>query len=141
MNKNGKIVVIEDDPDDQELFKYILSSLGLQNEILIFKNGLEAYTYLAETHDIPFIIFSDINMPVMNGFELRKKMQAYGKLSLLTVPFIFITTGDTEAEPLKNFLPYTQGIYSKPRTLPDFKKLVKEIIDFWKNKPDDAIFA
>ena len=141
MNKNGKIVLIEDDPDDMELLQRIFSELGLANEILPFKNGLDAYTYLASSHEIPFIIFSDINMPVMNGIELRKKMQAYSRASLLTVPFIFITTGDTEAPLLKDLLPYTQGIFSKPRSLPDFKKLIKEIIDTWKNKPDDALFT
>ncbi|HMK04738.1 MAG TPA: response regulator [Ferruginibacter sp.] len=139
MNKDGKIVLIEDDQDDLDLLQNIFSDLQLPNEILTFKNGLDAYTYLAGTHEIPFIIFSDINMPVMNGFELRKKMQAFSRASLMTVPFIFITTGDPEEPLLKEFLPFTQGIYSKPENMEEYRKLIKEIIDSWKNKPDEAI--
>ena len=46
MNKNGDIIVIEDDPDDQELFEEIFKKLGVTNSVRFFSNGESALEYL-----------------------------------------------------------------------------------------------
>ena len=135
------MLIIDDDPDDQELLKHILERLNMANDIVILKNGEEAYNYLAETDTIPFLIFSDINMPKMNGIELRVKMQQEGRAEMLTVPFIFLTTGDIHDPKLKASKTFSNDIYNKPRNLPDYRELVKKIVDHWKDIPDDPFFA
>jgi len=74
MNKNGPIVVIEDDHDDQYLLELVFKKLGYINKVLYFFNGQEALDYLENTNSIPFLILSDINMPKLDGFALRDKI-------------------------------------------------------------------
>ena len=50
MNKNGPIIIIDDDPDDQELLKQVFSNLNYENEIIYFWNGDLALNYLNSTN-------------------------------------------------------------------------------------------
>ena len=72
MNKNGAIIIVEDDTDDQEMFSEVFKELNYKNEIVFFNDGQEALAYLKAKTTEPFIVFSDINMPKLNGIELRK---------------------------------------------------------------------
>ena len=71
-NKNGPVIIIEDDTDDQELLEIVFAELRLPNEIIFFLDGVTAYEYLTSVHNQPFLILSDINLPRLGGFELRK---------------------------------------------------------------------
>ncbi|MES2279715.1 MAG: response regulator [Bacteroidota bacterium] len=64
--------------DDDEIFTYGFNKLtvikGLFNQILNFSNGQEAIDYLLNpknSHNLPDVLFVDINMPVMNGWEFN----------------------------------------------------------------------
>jgi CheY-like chemotaxis protein len=74
MNKGGPIIIIEDDTDDQEMLSEIFSQLDYKNEVIFFGDGEAALEFLVHTEIEPFIIFSDINMPKLNGVELREKV-------------------------------------------------------------------
>jgi len=131
MNKEGAIILVEDDEDDQSLFSIIFSELGVKNEIIIFANGLEAYNYLTKSIPEPFLIISDINMPIMNGIELKKNLEINSNSNLLAVPFIFISTAnpmDTEIIKTKKL---GQGYFKKPNSLEDYRKTIKDLLEFW----------
>ena len=74
MNKSGPIIVIEDDPDDQEILIEIFLRLKYTNKIIFFSDGNKALEYINRTDVQPFLILSDINMPKFDGFELRNKV-------------------------------------------------------------------
>ncbi|WP_293891286.1 hypothetical protein [Flavobacterium sp.] len=48
MNKQGAIIIVEDDKDDQEIFGEVFKDLNYTNEIIFFNDGQEALTYLIE---------------------------------------------------------------------------------------------
>ena len=50
--------MVEDDIDDQEIFRDVISEIGVSNELRIFNNCIDAFNYLLETTEQPFIIFS-----------------------------------------------------------------------------------
>lgn len=73
MKMDIKILLVEDNHVTSFLSTTILKVLGFKN-IDSAENGLEAYTYIKK--NCPDLIFLDLNMPVMNGFEfmaLNKK--------------------------------------------------------------------
>lgn len=71
MNKNGPIVIIEDDLDDQQILTEIFNELPYGNKLVFFDDGVQALEYLTDTDIEPFLVLSDINMPKLNGMELR----------------------------------------------------------------------
>lgn len=56
MNKNGPVIVIEDDKDDQEFLSEIFKILAYKNEIVFFKDGNEALAHLNKNEITPFLI-------------------------------------------------------------------------------------
>jgi CheY-like chemotaxis protein len=132
MNKRGPIVIVEDDLDDQMLLSEIFTDLKLQNEIVILSNGLQAYEYLDQTNVDPFIIISDINMPLMNGMELRDKMQKEGQMRLRTIPFIFLTTAAAKDTIINAYAHSVQGFFTKTSSINHFRTTLGRIVDYWK---------
>jgi CheY-like chemotaxis protein len=61
-NKNGPVIIIEDDPDDQEFLVEIFQKLNYQNKVLFFFDGEQALEHINKTNDLPFLILSDINI-------------------------------------------------------------------------------
>jgi CheY-like chemotaxis protein len=74
MNKTHPIIIIEDDLDDQQLLIDIFKELGYPNELIFFEDGEEALQFFIDKETEPFIIFSDINLPTLNGVELTEKV-------------------------------------------------------------------
>ena len=76
------ILFVDDDVATNYLNKRLVKKLGITDRVVFCKNGKEALDYLndpaAEGYVRPSLIFLDINMPVMDGFEF---LQAYEKLS------------------------------------------------------------
>ena len=89
MNKNGPIVVIEDDADDQAILVDIFKNLAYKNPIIYFIDSEEALQFLTDTKIKPFLILSDINMPKLSGFELRQKIHTNDDLNLKCIPYLF----------------------------------------------------
>ena len=71
MNKNGSVIIIEDDADDQDFLKEVFQKLKYPNELIFFSDGQKALDFLNFSKIVPFIILSDINMPKLSGIELR----------------------------------------------------------------------
>ena len=131
MNRNGPIIVIEDDEDDQSLFIEIFKDLNYKNEIIFFSDGEKALDFLTTTSIQPFIIFSDINMPKLNGIELREKIHNNESLRLKSIPYLFFTTTSEQKHVIDAYSKSIQGFFIKPLTYESLKKTIKLIIDYW----------
>lgn len=132
MNKNGPIVVIEDDADDQEILVEIFKNLDFKNPIIYFSDGEEALKYLAETRTKPFLILSDINMPKLSGFELRQKIHTNEELNLKCIPYLFFTTTSTQQAVVDAYSQSVQGFFVKPNTVGKLESTIKKIVEYWQ---------
>ena len=130
-SKPGIIVLVEDDSDDQELFKDTLTSLSIGNKVLIFSTGLDALDYLNTTTDQPFIIICDINLPRMNGLELREEIMSSEKLKRKSIPFIFFSTNASKTTIEKAYDLTVQGFFQKPVSVDELNRVLKMIVDYW----------
>lgn len=72
---NAKILIVDDEPDIELLFRQLLSAKlrSKEYEMLYASNGVEALTLLAQHPDVD-IVLSDINMPEMDGLTLLGKL-------------------------------------------------------------------
>lgn len=132
MNKNGPIIVIEDDIDDQHLLIDIFKKLNYENKIIYYNDGNEALAYLNQTDVQPFLILSDINMPKLNGFELRSKVFTNEQLQTKCIPYLFFTTGANKKSVIDAYAMSVQGFFLKPNTIDGLEKTIKKIVEYWK---------
>lgn len=132
MSKTGPIIIIDDDPDDQEMIHRILSRLTPETELKRFYDGEEALAYFLTTKDRPFIVLCDINMPLMNGLELRKKMEADIVLKQKMIPFVFLTTTASPDQVLKAHHLSVQGFFVKGQSYNELKDTLTDIMAYWK---------
>lgn len=120
------VILIEDDEDDFQLILSAYQATGCKRPVVWFDKPIEALTFLIESEETPFMIIADINMPMMNGFDLRRLMRETKVRTLMAVPFFFLTTSK-EADLMKNgYELMVQGFFVKPV---EFKQLIG-IVDF-----------
>ncbi|MEO7584621.1 MAG: response regulator [Ferruginibacter sp.] len=132
MNKNGPIVFIEDDLDDQEIMAEIFKELHYDNEIVFFEDGEKALEYLTNTNIEPFLILSDINMPKLNGMELREKVHNNEDLRLKSIPYLFFSTSAEQAHVIDAYSKSIQGFFVKTDSIEKLKHTMIKIIEYWK---------
>lgn len=133
MSLKGPIISIEDDEDDQYLIERILTDLAIPNEIRFFQNGQAALQYLEATPEQPFLILCDINMPVMNGIELRRRITGSEYLKKKAIPFIFLTTASNQELVQIAYDETVQGFYKKSTDFVDFREQIRLIIKYWQS--------
>jgi len=132
MNKSGPIIIVEDDADDQEVLVDIFKELNYKNEILYFADGIAAFEYLTTSPVEPFIILSDINMPRLNGIELRAKIHNNENLRIKCIPYLMFTTSADQKHVIDAYSKSVQGFFVKPSRIEDLKHTIKLIIEYWQ---------
>lgn len=132
MNKDGPIIVIEDDADDQELLVDIFEKLGYANKIIYFQDGNDALVYLNKREVQPFLILSDINMPKLSGFDLRNKIFTDQELQSKCIPYLFFTTSANKKSVVDAYSMSVQGFFVKPTSIQAIEDTIRKIIEYWK---------
>jgi len=125
------ILIIEDDPDDQYLMERILRRLNIDSELIFFTNGKEALDYLLTTDRRTFLIFCDINLPLMNGLELRARICGDECLRRKSIPFVFISTAANHADVALAYEMTVQGFFQKENTIEEMEHTVETIVNYW----------
>jgi CheY-like chemotaxis protein len=132
MNKNGPIIIIEDDIDDQNLLKEVFEKLEYPNELIFFTDGKKALEFLSTGDVLPFIILSDINLPKLNGLELRKKLKTDADLALRCIPYLFFSTALSQRAVIDAYSMSVQGFFVKPTSMKELEDTISVIMEYWK---------
>ena len=136
------IVIVEDDADDQYFIRTLCEKLGVVAELIFFDDGLKALNYLQSTDKKTFLIICDINMPVMNGLELRRNIQENEMLRKKSIPFIFLSTAARPKEVEEAYNLTVQGFFLKASQLSEMEKTLELIFNYWlKCKHPNAVTA
>jgi CheY-like chemotaxis protein len=125
------ILIVEDDADDQYFIRTICDKLGVACELIFFEDGQKALSYLQNTERKTFLILCDINMPVMNGLELRRKIQEDEHLRKKSIPFIFLSTAARPKEVEEAYDLTVQGFFVKASQLSEMEKTLDLILNYW----------
>lgn len=131
-NKNGPVIIIEDDADDREILTEVFLKLKYPNKILFFIDGQEALSFINETEESPFLILSDINMPKLNGFELREKLKTDAKLNIKCIPYLFFSTASTQKSVIDAYSLSAQGFFVKSNSIEELEKTIFSIMEYWR---------
>ena len=131
INSADPVIIIEDEKDDQELLRAAFEKLAYPNEICFFDNGQLALDYLNRTDVIPFLILSDINMPVLDGFALRDKVKMDAKLQVKCIPYLFFTTANNQDIIIDAYSKSVQGFFIKPNSIGVLENTIRVIMEYW----------
>ena len=121
-----RLLIIDDDIDDQELFTEAIGELNGDFSCDCASNGEEGLDRLNDTSlPLPHLIFLDLNMPMKNGSECLSFIKKNEKLKKLPV-IIYSTSLHVEIADLlyKNGAHY----YIRKTELPDLKKVLSKVL-------------
>lgn len=121
------ITLADDDQDDRNIFQLALSQIKIKTELHLCSNGLELIHYLRKPDTIlPHILFLDLNMPSMNGFECLEEIKKDPGLRHITV--VVYSTSSSERDIEKTFLAGANIYLNKPPNFDQLKSALKKIL-------------
>ncbi|MDA6072782.1 response regulator [Flavobacterium sp. AC] len=136
--KDIRILLTDDDEDDRDFFAEALADLQLKNPIEFCKNGVELLDRLYDANlVIPDIIFLDLNMPILSGFETLQQIKE--DIKFKNIPLIAIYSTSAAEDGVKNTFELGANAYVvKPLVFSDLKKVLIKVIETdWKEKLQD----
>lgn len=122
-----RIVLADDDPDDRELFQMAMNQLEIRTELTMLATGKELINYLRNSETIlPNILFLDLNMPTMTGFECLLEIKKDPGLKGMTV--VIYSTSSSEKDIEATFLNGANIYINKPNNFSDLKSILKKVL-------------
>jgi DNA-binding response OmpR family regulator len=103
-----KIIIIDDNPTMENLLKGLLES---NYEVSVFENGLDALAYMQQGN-VPDIILSDLNTPVINGYDLLVQLKSSGYFN--SIPVVMISAEDSSDIKIKCLKAGAEDFINKP---------------------------
>ena len=133
MPTTGPIVIVEDDLEDQDVIGHVFSEINVTNELKFFAKSSDALEFLRTTGKQPFLILCDVNMPEMNGLELRRQLCETDYLKERSIPFVFLSTSVRTEDVKQAFDLMAQGFFKKAENYAALKKDLQAIVEYWMN--------
>lgn len=131
MAKDGVILYIDDDTDDQEVVAQAFEELGIFNKVVDLRNGEQALHYL-RTEEPPFLILCDYKLPGMDGTTLRRNIEADEELRAKAIPFVFVSTTVSKAMVQEVYNMNVQGLFEKGSLFEEIKNVLEQIYNYWQ---------
>lgn len=131
MEINGPIVIVDDDDDDHYILRRVCEKIGVIAPIMFFTDARKALEYLRSSTERPFLILSDVNMPVVNGLDLKRQIEADPHLRKKAIPFIFFSTSAMSQVVREAFDMSVHGFFIKGQNLNDLEETMRIIFEYW----------
>lgn len=113
------VMTIDDEPIDQMIYRRVLKRSGIVENVIDFQMAEDALNHFRTTSDAkPDILFLDIHMPAMNGFEfLDQMMSEFGDEFADCIVIMLTTSLDPQDRERAKRYPMVKDYLSKPLTL------------------------
>lgn len=118
------ILYADDDEDDREIFADILKQIDPDIKLIQAEDGYQTITILNNS-DLPDMIFLDINMPVINGYETLAEIRKDARFAETKV--IMFSTAMYQ-ESFDKYADLNAGFLSKPSTIRDGVDALKMVL-------------
>lgn len=138
MNKTPLVILMaDDDEDDRLLTRDALQESKVLNELIFVENGMQLWYYLkgeGEYTDrakfpLPGIILLDLNMPVMDGREVLKKIKSDS--TLRRIPIVILTTSKAEEDKYRTYDLGAASYITKPVSFEALVELMRALGRYW----------
>lgn len=121
-----KIILAEDDKDDQELFMEALSATKVPSEVITVENGEELVNTMKDpAEEKPDIVFIDINMPIKGGKEALEEIKSDKELK--EIPAVMLSTSNHPKDIEETFNKGANLYVQKPSSFTGFILILKKV--------------
>jgi len=137
MNREARILLVEDNRMDVELTLDAFREVKLKNDIRVVQSGEDALDYLfgrnayadRKRHPLPDIILLDLKLPGISGLDVLKVLKQAPMLKRL--PVIILTSSREESDRADGYDFGVNSYLVKPISFSGFLEVVKTICDYW----------
>jgi CheY-like chemotaxis protein len=130
------VLLIDDDEGTNFIHEFVIKNSNCAEEVCSVQSGSEALNYLKAMGEKnlpqPDLIFLDINMPGMNGWEFLKKYDELNQIKKESIVVVMLTTSlNPDDEKMAKSIPSISGFKNKPLTTETIEEVIE---DFFQNK-------
>lgn len=134
---NTKILLVEDNPDDEALTLRALRHHNIANDVVVARDGVEALDYLfcrgeyadKKENDLPQVVLLDLKLPKLDGLEVLKAMRADKRTKAL--PVVVLTSSNEEKDIIDSYNLGASSYVRKPVDFVQFIEAVKQLGMYW----------
>lgn len=135
--RNKKILLVEDSTDDVLLTLRALQQANILNEVVVARDGHEAFEYLTgvgqydgrDISDMPVVVLLDLKMPRMGGLELLRKIRSVESLKLL--PVVILTSSKEDQDICESYNLGANSYIQKPVDFSQFVEAIRTLGLYW----------
>ena len=140
------ILMVEDNPNDEELTLHELHKYHLANTIKVVRDGQEALEYIfctgryadRDVTDHPHVILLDIKLPFIDGLEVLRRIKQDTRTR--TIPVVMLTSSREERNLIESCRLSVNSYIVKPVKFDQFKESARRLGMYWLllNRPPKA---
>jgi two-component system response regulator len=131
------ILLVEDNPDDEELTIRALRKNNLVNDVEVVRDGVKALDFLfaegeyagRDGSEIPEVVLLDLKLPKLNGLEVLERIRADARTRLL--PVVVLTSSSEEEDIIASFALGANSYVRKPVNFTSFSEAVQQLGLYW----------
>jgi two-component system response regulator len=127
------ILLVEDNPDDEELTLRALRQYNVANEVVVKRDGAEALEYLFEHASqpprLPEVVLLDIKLPKIDGLEVLRRLRQDPRTRRM--PVVILTSSAEERDRLASYDLGANSYVRKPVDFLEFSEAVKQLGLYW----------
>lgn len=125
----SKIILVEDNPDDERLTLRALRKANVANEILIARNGEEALAMVLNADPLPSVILLDLKLPKISGLEVLRQIRASDRTRFL--PIVVLTSSSEDRDIIESYNLGANSYVCKPIEFDRFTEAVSQLGLYW----------
>ena len=121
-----RILLIDDDVDDQLIFHEIIEEISPDIACISAHNGLEGLNKLAAMDPEPTMIFLDLNMPFISGWECLERIRKDPGTG--QIPVVIMTTSDNQADKKRALEVCSSAFLTKTADLVSLRQMIRKLL-------------
>lgn len=137
MSDKKWILLVEDNPDDEELTKRAIRKNNILNELIVTRDGAEALDFLfgsgaytgRDTSVMPTVVLLDLKLPKIDGLEVLRRMRADERTAC--VPVVILTSSSEEQDIATGYKLHCNSYIRKPVDFLQFSNAVQSLGLYW----------
>ncbi|OGU14055.1 MAG: two-component system response regulator [Geobacteraceae bacterium GWC2_53_11] len=137
MNDNKWILLVEDNPDDEELTRRAIRKNNILNDLVVARDGAEALDFLLgtgahagrDTDNMPTVVLLDLKLPKIDGLEVLHRMRTDERSAL--VPVVILTSSREEQDIVSSYKLGCNSYIRKPVDFVQFSEAVQNLGLYW----------